>query len=311
MARRRLSRPERDKACDRLERFVVRARRVMAHSLVQDQMELLQAVADGTFKIKTIKNLETGEYEQRLLMELPDEEAFESFAARLRPFMIRDEVVYWENVIDAMENLAPQKVCDEVIDFDQLRAAFTGVTQGKKTAQAYSVITASGALTDLQLADMWLYSDALHAQLITSAVGNDLGLDERYQAAAGVYARLGAAVSSTYNVLRYLVSEGHITLNKEVFTEPVTAAASIDIPLAGGHGAPVGSTPLPTDLTDVSDLDPAWTPMHEVFEQTTAARKKQEEDAANPCPHCRGTGGVRIRWPDGRITTALWVQQAE
>jgi hypothetical protein len=265
-------------------------------------MELLQEVADGTFTIRTIKDAETGEYEQRLLLELPPEEAFESFAARLRPFTIRDELVYWENVIDAIENLAPQEICDEVIDLEGLRAAFTGVTQGRQTAQAYSVITESGTLTDLQLAEIWLYSDALHAQVIKSAVGNDLGLDERYQAAAGVYARLGAAVNATYNVLRYLVREGHFSLNKEAFTEPVTAKTSIDFRMEGGYSAPVGSTPMPTDLSDVSELDHAWTPIHEEFEQIIQARKEAEaqEARAKKSPQCRGASGVRIR---SRYTT--------
>ena len=40
------------------------------------------------FKVETIKDPETGTYEQRLLVELPPEEAFESFAARVRPFTI-------------------------------------------------------------------------------------------------------------------------------------------------------------------------------------------------------------------------------
>jgi hypothetical protein len=48
----------------------------------------------------------------------------------------------------------------------------------------------------------------VHARKITSAVGLDLGLDERYQAAAGVYARLGAVVSNTYALIAYLFREG-------------------------------------------------------------------------------------------------------
>jgi hypothetical protein len=299
---RRLSRPERDKACDRLERFVLRARRVMAHSLYREHMDLLQEVADGTFKIKTIKNTETGDYEQRLLMELPPEEAFESFAARLRPFTIRDEPVYWENVLDAIEGLTPQETLDEVIDIGQLREAWAGVTQGKKTAQAYYVITQNGQLTDKQLAEDWLNSDALHAQVINSAVGNDLDLDERYQAAAGVYARLGAAVNSTYIVIKHLVDEGPLNLSKDVFTKPVTATTSIDVPLVGGYSAPAGSTAMPTDLVDPLDLNPeAWRPIYEQFEQIIKAKEEAEakakEGEANQCPHCRGTGGVQIRLP--------------
>lgn len=119
-----------------------------AHSLVRDHLKLLQAVADGSFKIRTVKNTETGEYEQRLLIELPPEEAFESLAARLRPFTMRDEPVYWELVLDALEGLTSQETRDEIIDIEQLRAAFSAVTEGRKTPQAYSVITEAGNLTD-------------------------------------------------------------------------------------------------------------------------------------------------------------------
>ena len=166
-----------------------------------------------------------------MLVELPPEEAFESFAARLRPFTIRDERVYWELVLNAIEDLTPQKIRDEVIDLEGLRAAYAGVTQGKNTPQAYSVITENGQLTDLQIADLWLYSDALHARTITSAVGTDLGLDERYRAAAGVYARLGSVVNATYNLIAHLVREGLLDLDKAVFTERVIAETRIDMPM--------------------------------------------------------------------------------
>jgi hypothetical protein len=270
----RLSRPEREKRRERLERFVLRARKVMAHSLVHEHMDLLQAVADGTFKVKVIKNPQTGEREQRLLVELPPEEAFESFASRLRPFTMRDEPVYWELVLDAIEELTPQKIRDEVIDLEGLRAAYADVTEGKNTAQAYSVITQNGQLTDLQLADLWLYADAMHARMITSTVGSDLGLDERYRAAAGVYSRLGAAVNATLNLIAHLVREGQIELDEAVFTERVTAETSIDMPIAGGYSAPVGAAPMPTDLSGTSELDPnVWRPIWEVFEEIIESRK--------------------------------------
>lgn len=192
---RRLSRPERERARDRLERFVLRARKVMAHSLIRDQMELLQVVADGNFKFGVSKDPETGEL--RFLAELPAEEALESFAARLRPFTMREERVYWELALDAIADLTPQDLLDEVFDIEGLRTMFADITARKKSAQAYFVMTDSGQLTDMELADLWLNSDALHAQAINSTVGNEVGLDERFRAAAGVYARLGAAVSNT------------------------------------------------------------------------------------------------------------------
>lgn len=187
---------------------MLRARTVMAHSLVCEQRELLQAVADGTFKISVKKDPETGEREVRSLKELPPEEALESFVARLRPFTMRDEPVYWESVLGAIEDLVPPEIRDEALDLTDLRAAFAGVTQVKPQPQAYFVITESCQMSDLQIANLWLNSDALHAKAIKSAVGQDTNLDHRYQAATGVYARLVAAVSNTLALISGLVRVG-------------------------------------------------------------------------------------------------------
>ncbi len=80
--------------------------------------------------------------------------------------------------------------------------------------RVYYVMTDSGQLTDMELADLWLNADALHAQVIDSAVGNELGFDERFRAAAGVYSRLGGAVvSSTLALITHLVREGVLELD--------------------------------------------------------------------------------------------------
>jgi hypothetical protein len=42
---------------------------------------------------------------------------------------------------------------DEVVDIESLRTAFSGVTESKKDARPYYVITNRGQLTDLQIAD--------------------------------------------------------------------------------------------------------------------------------------------------------------
>jgi hypothetical protein len=79
---------------DRVQRFVLRARRVMVHSLVREHSKLLNELASGTIQVHVQVNKATGEAAHRFTMELPPEEAFESFAARLRPFTMRKEPVY-------------------------------------------------------------------------------------------------------------------------------------------------------------------------------------------------------------------------
>ena len=155
----------------------------MEHSLVREHLPLLNKVAHGTFQLIIEVNNETGESKHHLKMELPPEEAFESLAARLRPFTIGKESVYWAAVLDALENLLSKETLAEIVDIEGLRKYWMEVVEGSKVAQAYYVMTESGQLTDVQLADLWLNSDALHTQPIHSDVGKDLSLNERYRAA--------------------------------------------------------------------------------------------------------------------------------
>lgn len=57
---------------------------------------------------------------------------------------------------------------------------------------------------------------------------------------------------------------------------------------------------MPTDMSELTSLDPNWRPIWEEFEEIIEARKveaEQRERAANPCQHCRGTGAVHFRGP--------------
>jgi gluconate kinase len=53
------------------------------------------------------------------------------------------------------------------------------MVEGSTVAQAYYVITQTGTITDTKLADLWLNSDALHTQLIQSAIGKGMSLTDR------------------------------------------------------------------------------------------------------------------------------------
>ncbi|MBN3512294.1 hypothetical protein JYB55_26050 [Mycolicibacterium septicum] len=231
----------------------------MAHSLVRENMELLNDLAYGRVKAIVKVNNKTGESTSTLQMTLPPEEAFESFAARLRPFTMGKESVYWASVLDALEKLLSKETMAEVVDMESLREHWKRVVEGANVAQAYSVMTEKGQLTDAQLADLWLNSDALHTQPITSAIGKDLSLNERYRAAVGVFARIGAVANHTYFLITHLYWEGLLELDPSAFTIPVLADTSMEKEVKM-YSAEVGA-PLPTDL---SDLDPeVWTPVHE------------------------------------------------
>jgi hypothetical protein len=267
---------------DRVGAFVLRARKMMAHSLVRENFDLLNDLSSGTIQATIEVSRQTGESTAKIKTTLPPEEAFESFAARLRPFTVGKESVYWSAVLDALEKLLSKQTLTKVVDIDGLREHWKRVVEGSNVAQAYLVMTEKGQLTDAQLADMWLNSDALHTQPITSDVGNSLSLNQRYQAAAGVFARIGAVANHTYFLITHLYREGLLELDALVFSAPVLADTTFETPVKM-YSAEVGA-PLPTDL---SDLDPdVWTPIHEDLESLTGEPESESSgtDGGRRCP---------------------------
>jgi hypothetical protein len=102
--------------------------------------------------------------------------------------LMNKEPVYWAVVLDALEKLLSKETLAEIVDIEDLRNHWKKVVEGSQVAQAYYLVTEKGKLTDMQLANLWMYSDALHTQIIQSEVGSSLTLNQRYQATAGVYA---------------------------------------------------------------------------------------------------------------------------
>lgn len=80
-----------------LKSFVLRARRIRAHSLAKDA-KLLTKLQNPQMKIT--HNPATGE--TKVSMELPPEEQVESAAARVRPLILNREDTYHAKVMNAL-----------------------------------------------------------------------------------------------------------------------------------------------------------------------------------------------------------------
>lgn len=242
------------------------------HSLVRDHRELMNDLAQGRFHVNVEVDNATGNGKHRFSVELPPEESMESFAARVRPFTMAREPVHWAKVIDALERLLDQHTLTQVVDLDDLRNHWTRIAEGKrKESHAYFFATENGRMSDVQIADLWLNSDALHSQTIESAIGNDTDLDQRYRAGAGVYARIGACVEDTFNVIAGLFDMGLIEMDMEVFTTQVTASPKYE--LNGQVFISPEGVPFPTDFSGPPDIA-GWTPIHEDPEVVAALKKR-------------------------------------
>lgn len=109
----------------------------------------------------------------------------------------------------------------------------------------------------------WLYGDLVHADDVTkSSMG--LSIDERYRAAASVISRIGSRVNDTYELVKWLVSEGVLQLSDEAFSRPVVVGTEVmELEVKAYQGDE--NSPLPKDL---SALDPNhWTPAEDFFPQ--------------------------------------------
>lgn len=232
-----------------VEAFLLRARRVLAHSLIREQAQLMSKLQSGQFTLVVTVNKATGDESHRLQAEYPPEEALESLASRVRPLILRSEPIYYDKVLDALEVVVGADILGEEIDLPWWRNYWHSVVDANRAAQAYWVAVPSGTVTDRKLMYAWLYGDVIHAQSPRSQVIRDLAIDQRYYAAAPGIARICDRVAYTHMMFMTLIDKGVLTVAPEVLEDAVVVSTTtVDEPVKA-YTAEVGA-PLPVDLTD-------------------------------------------------------------
>lgn len=231
-----------------VKRFVLRARRIQAHSLVQD-WDQLTTHAKGSIQLQLDIN-GTASITRRLPT---DEEQFESLAARVRPLTVASEPVHYETVLKALERLiadtdAPDSTREKL---DQLRAAWTASElQGTQT-QGYAVqafnldgSNVTPLVSDTQLAAGWLYSDLVHADP-TGPKREALAfpLRERYAAAVRHFSHLAVLTVNTLRLIERLRDTGAVTIEPAAWNEAVVVEASELVEDADVYVSEVGTEP--------------------------------------------------------------------
>lgn len=251
-----------------IEGFLLRSRRIMAHSLIREQADLMARLHDGTVKISVTRNVKTGDESHRIKIEYPPEEAMESLASRVRPLILKGEPIYCLKVLNALEEAVGTEALNEEIDLDWWREEWKTIIDGSGGAQAYIVGTANGQITDRKLMYAWIYGDLVHATTPRSPVIKDLSIDDRYHAAAPGIARICHLVIRTHIMLVSLIDKGLLSVDPQVFSEKVVVSKTIVDREAKVYMAPVGEEggppPMPTDPSQ--DLDPTqWQSVHQAL----------------------------------------------
>ncbi|GAA3675971.1 hypothetical protein GCM10022376_14240 [Yimella lutea] len=245
-----------------LRRFVLRARRVHAHSIVQDWDELLRH-AHGSFD----GHLDLAG-QMTITRRLPaDEEVFESLASRVRPLTVKSEPVYYVKVFDAIERLIGEADVEDALRArlrDLRRAWDASEIQGTQI-QAYSVQSAridgteaTSMVSDTQLAAAWLYADLVHADAQgPKRQALAFSLRERYAAAVRVFSHMAALTVATMQLVESLRDARLLAVDDSAWEDDVSVGASELVEEARAFVAPLGSE-MP-DMRDSLELTEEWT----------------------------------------------------
>jgi hypothetical protein len=237
-----------------IARFVLRARRIEAHSLVRDWDQLTQH-AQGSFRVHLDVSGPVS-----FTRTLPgDEEAFESLAARVRPLMLKSEPIHCLKVVTALQRLmdcSADATDEHRSRLDKLRGAWQAAELQGSQIQAYAVQSmrldgsdAPPMVSDTQLAAGWLYADLIHADPTgPKQQVMRFSLRERYAAAVRVFSRIAALAVSTLRLVEDLRSAGVLSIPEHVWNQDVVVGASELVEQGTALIAPAGSAP--PDLRD-------------------------------------------------------------
>lgn len=213
-------------ARDILRRFVIRARRVEAHSLVQNR-----AVEQYVRPSMTVSYKEG--QPTRIKYAMPNQEIFESLAARTRPCILRSEPVYLDKVFRSIDMLLGERQltgrAKQYLDycrktFQNLRDKDEGTSYSIQTYNADNVPEGE-PLSDLLVGEAWLYSDLVHADpKDDKAKALKLSYRDRYYAGTSFFSTLAIVIVNMLNLVTFINSQYHLGIDEKAWKEQVVAS---------------------------------------------------------------------------------------
>lgn len=245
-----------DRARARIEEFVLRARRVAAHSLAQDQQNL-HRLAAGTLHLTV--NGETGE--TVIDPRLPPEEVVESAAARVRPILLEQEDCYYRSVLSAISRLVDHaevrtniKALRQAWD-QRVRPDSIDPDKAVRTLVADASTGARSEMDQVRLGLAWVYGDVVHHDTKVRSTAKMFGVQERYRCATPLVA---ASMLHTMGLLDSILKmhrDGLLEIDSAVLSEDVVVDPQRLARSASVRVADLG-TPLPANADE--ELGPEW-----------------------------------------------------
>lgn len=230
---------------NQLARFVVRLRRVAAHSLAKD-IEVLGEYATGTSKLQ----VSTAQTVLRRLV--PSQEELESLGARVRPLLLEKEQVHYRRGIGALgylllnsENTADSAKMSEMCK--NLKKEWRSLEEhyhdaGDPTVQVFdSADQETYTHTWRELAWAWVYIDLVHEDTSRIADSGRYGIIERYWGGMVLMARAARRAVAHLGLIRECVESGYIELPAFAFEEKVEVSQEDFVRQVTAHSAPIGT----------------------------------------------------------------------
>ncbi|MCG7415431.1 MULTISPECIES: hypothetical protein [Microbacterium] len=265
-----------------LKSFVLRARRIRAHSLAQDA-KLLMELQNPKMTIHYTP--ETGD--MRVTMKVPPEEQVESAAARVRPLILNTEDTYHAKVMNALLYFA-QKAGLSATGLESIREMkrqWAKTNPKGKSLGFYEVrVQMNGEpetrISDNALAFSWIYGDVVHADTERREEGQVFGVEERYRAAVPVVVRLMMLAMVTLTITERLNADGMLPDLGDVFEEDVVVTETeiaVKTQVFVAEYGEDGKIPEPPEMDQ--ELGEGWVPFAEAFkDQFPTAVKSADTD---------------------------------
>ena len=260
-----------------LNRFVLRARRIEAHSLANDR-QALSSLSEFTFTghIRLDGTMETHR-------ALPDEEAFESLAARVRPVLVKTESVHHEQVLDAIQaaiDAADSDIPEDLLvrlaglqdEWPKFDLDSTQVLRFVVQSTKIDGSETTPQVSDTQLAAAWLYGDLVHVDTRgNKSDGQLFPVKERYSAAVTYFTHAVVLTLMTLDLVIALHELGVIDLDEDSLLEDVVVGVDELVDEGVAYVGPVGS-PMPSLDIAFQELPKDFRPLTvtELLRQTPA-----------------------------------------
>lgn len=251
-----------------LKSFVLRARRIRAHSLASDP-GLLVKLHNPQFKV--LFTPATGE--MKVVLELPPEEQVESAAARVRPLILNDEDTYHAKVMNALLYFGRKGNLPDA-DMKALREwkkEWAKVNPKGKSLGYYEVRMqrrgqAETRISDNALAFSWIYGDVVHADSARREEGQAYGVEERFRAAVPVVVRLMTLAMVTLTITEQLNAREVLPDLGDIFDEAVIVSdepRELETRVYVAEYDEDGNIPAPPAMDE--EFGEGWRPFAEVF----------------------------------------------